>query len=301
MINLFAYSDRVKTNNPQLRDFDYARQIVDVPTSKTRSQQHVISPKETESILSLQRTITGGASWTISNPEGVTSRFTWSVTNPVLRTQRVGGTLANADTISAARLATSKIIRLTFSNPLAVSIVAGDEIFIGPGSGLSALNQGIFTIVASTSLTVDLLSEEMVTEPSVIITDINDIYAYSVGPVRVGDSLRISSTSFNFGNRGEFQITKVTSKFLEVQNSDLVPEGPIAANIMIYDHVYKMFYLETDQKINIYLNSSADAITVEPFQDGGLVGVYLLRGPVVTVDIENVGVEEANITSFFAM
>jgi hypothetical protein len=302
LVNIFAYSDSVKSNNPRLRDFDYARQISDVATSKTRSQQHIINIAEEETVLSMLRPLTGGASWTVSNPEGFTARYTWSGTNPVLRTERTGGSFVDGNTVSVARQATSRVVRLTFSNLLAAGIIAGDELFIGEGSGLTPLNQGIFTVVAASGNTIDVLSNDMVNETAIVATTAADVYAFSAGPVRTGDFLRVTSTAFNFGNRGDFQITKITSRFVEIQNANLVPEGPVTANVVVYDQLYKLTYIESDQKVNVYVNGSADPTVLEPIQDGepGLVAVYLVRGSVFSVRIENVGLNAANVTTFFA-
>lgn len=300
-INLFAYSDVAKTNDPQLKDFDYARRLVDIPTMKTRSQHHIISPTESETVLSIQRALTTGASWTVSNTEGVTSTFTWSGVNPVLRTERVGASLIGA-TVGVVRQASSKIVRLTFSASPGTGIVANDEIYLGVGSGLSAFNLGIFPVVAASGNTVDVISEDMVNETGILIADPLDVYAYSPGPVRVGDFLNVSSTVFNFGNRGEYLVTRVTSRFVEVQNSNVVPEGPLTADVVVYDQLYRLTYIETDQKVNVHINGSPNPIVVEPVQDGepGLVGVYLVRGAVFSVTIENIGPIAANVTTFFA-
>lgn len=300
-INLFAYSDGVPTNNPQLRDFDYARRIDNTPTSKTRSQQYIIPIADTQSIMSLNRALTTGASWTISNPTGVTSRFTWSGTNPVLRTERTGSVLSTSDTVIVNRQAQSQVVRLTFSASPGSSIAAGDELYIGPDVGLNPLNQGYFTVVGVSGLNVDVLSASMVNETVTLLVP-SDIYFYSSGPVRVGDFLLVKDTAFNFGNRGEFQITAVTSRFVEVQNTDLVPEGPVTADVVAYDQIYRLMYLETDQVVNVYINGSVVPIQVEPIQEGqpGMVGIFLSRTPVYSVSIQNLGFNAANVTSFFA-
>lgn len=306
LINLFAYSDGQPTNNPQLRDFDYARRLQDVPTSKTRTQQHIVSINESETVMSLQRSLASGSSWTISNPEGVTARWEWSGLSPGLRTERGGSALTTASTVSVVRQGNSQVVRLTFSESPGTGIVAGDEIYLGPNSGLSPMNSGIFTVVAASGpgKWVEVLAQDMVNESLAAVLDETDIYAFSSGPVRVGDYLRVSDTAFNFGNRGEYQITRVTSRFLEVQNSNVVPEGstPITADIVVYDQLYKLTYLESDQPVNVYVNGATSPIAVEPVQagQGGLVGVLLWRGPVYSLVIENVGFNAANIVSFFA-
>lgn len=301
-INLFVYSDGTPTNSPQLRDFDYARRLSDVPTSKARSQQHIVSVNETDTILSLQRPLTTGASWTITCTEGVTARWTWSGVNPILRTERTGSALTTSSIVDVVRQGNSKVIRVTFSQSPGTAIVAGDELFLGPNSGVSPINQGIYPVVAASGNWVEIIGQDMVNETALLVVDPLDIYAFSAGPVRVGDYVKVSNTAFNFGNRNEFQITKVTSRFFEVQNSDTVPEGPITSDVVIYDQLYKLTYIETDQPVNIYINNSNDPLHVEPIQEGqgGLIGVLLWRGPVYALKIENIGYNSANVTSMFA-
>jgi hypothetical protein len=191
---------------------------------------------------------------------------------------------------------------LTFSDSPGTGIVSGDTLYLGPASGVTTLNEGAFPVVAASGTWVEVLAPDMVNETAITVADPADIYAFSPGPVRVGDSVLVNNTAFNFGNRGEFQITAMTSRWLEIQNSDLVLEGPITADIVVYDQLYKLTYLESDQPVNVYLNGSAQAMKIEPISEGqgGLVGFLLWRGPVYSVSIENVGYESANITSFFA-
>lgn len=301
-VNLVVFSDGIQTNNPSLKDFDYSRRLTDIPTSKARSQQHAVSVNETENVLSLQRSLTSGASWTITSDIGVAARWTWSVVDPILRTERVSSALTNLSTVNVARQGYSKVVRLTFSDIPGVGIITGDEIYIGSNSGLTELNQGIFTVVAASGNWIEVLGENMVNETGVAIVDPTDIYAYSSGPVRQGDYVKISDTNFNYGNRNEFEITKVTSRFFEVQNSNTVPEGPISADVVVYDQLYKLTYIETDQPVNIYINNSSTPVQVEPIQEGqgGLVGIFLWRGPVYSIAIENKGYNSANVTSLFA-
>ena len=301
-INLLSYNDTVPTNSPSLSTFNWARRLSDIPTDKSGSKQHVVSVNQVESILSLQRSLTTGASWTVSNTVGVTARWTWSGVNPTLRTERVGSALTTSSTINVVRQGNSKVVKLTFSGSPGTGIVSGDTLYLGSNSGVNALNEGMFSVVSAGGTWIEVLGPDMVNESGVVVVDPTDIYAFSAGPVRVGDSLLVNNVAFNFGNREESQITAVTSRWLEVQNSNVVPEGPITADIVVYDQLYKLTYLESDQPVNVYINSSAQAMQIEPIQEGqgGLVGFLLWRGPVYSVSIENLGYEPANITSFFA-
>lgn len=299
-INLLAFSDGEPTNNPQLRDFDYARRLSDVPTAKTTTVKKSIGVSTTDTIMSVTRALTSGASWTVTNPLGVTAQYTWSGTNPLLRTERTGSALTNLSTCAIVRLG-QNVVQLQFSASPGTSIVPSDEIYIGPASGFNVTNQGIFTVVGVSGNNIDVLSTGMVNDNSTTI-DPTDIYAYSAGPVRVGDFVNITNAAFNYGNRGEYPITMVTSRFLQVQNQNLVPEGPITADFVVYDVVYNLTYIETDQLISVFVNGSSTPLQVAPVQDGqpGLVGVLLWRGPVYSIAVQNNGFNPATVTTFLA-
>ena len=300
---VFAYSDGSETNNPRLQDFSYQRQIADQPTSKTRSQQYIVSPSETETALNVQRTITTGASWVVNSIENtLMARLTWTGINPVLRVERTGSTLVNGGTYSITRQASSKVVRVDFGiKSVGTGLIVGDEIYFGPGSGLLESEQGVYSIVGSTSTTVDIIAPLLIDQVGLVITSAVDIYAFSAGPVRVNDFVKINS-AFSFGNRGEFKLTKVTSRFIEFQNGNVIPEGPITQDITFYDQLYKTMFLESDQVVNIYINGSLVPITIEPYCPGqnGLVGYLLMRSPVFLVSIENLGNADAHVTTFFA-
>lgn len=299
-INLLAFSDGEPTNNPQLRDFDYARRLPDVPTAKTQTVKKVVGPQVTENLMSVQRTLTSGASWTVTNPSGVTSQLTWSGVNPLLRTERTGSALSGSSTCAVVRLGQS-VVQLQFSASPGTGIIAGDEIYLGPTSGFSIQNQGIFTVVGVSGNNVDVLSTTMVNENDTT-SDPTAIYAFSAGPVRVGDFVNIMNVAFNFGNRGEYPITMVTSRFIQVQNQNLVPEGPITADFVVYDVVFNFTYIETDQQVSVFINGSSTPVIVTPIQAGqpGLVGVILWRGPVYSISVQNSGYNSATVTTFLA-
>ena len=301
---IFAYSDGSETNNPRLQDFSYQRQIPDQPTSKTRSQQYIVSPSETETALNVQRPIISGTSWSINAvADTLYAQASWTgMVNPILRTERTGSTLANADIYSITRQSSSKVVRVDFgSKSVGTGLLVGDEIYFGPGSGLVDSDQGVYSIVGSTSHTVDIIAPSLGDQAGMIIVSASDIYAFSSGPVRVNDFVKVGS-AFSFGNRGEFKVTQVTSRFVQFHNSDLIIEGPITQDITFYDQLYKTMFLESDQTINVYINGSSTPITIEPYCPGqnGLIGYLLMRSPVFLISIENLGNADAHVTTFFA-
>lgn len=312
-LNIFAYSDGAPTNNPRLRDFDYARQIPDVPTSKTRSEQHEISPSEDETIISLARTIdsTPPPTWTVSVDTGAKTRLTWSTNNPVLRTERITGTpLIAGDVYTVARLGASQVVRITLpaSRSLGAGIVQNDEIILGADSGLDLIFQGVYIVVGSgTSVGqqyVDIIAPDLEDNPAVTVGAAPVIYTFSPGPVRVGDTIKIPD-GFSYGNRGEFIVTAVTSRYVEYRNQDAAPEAVTPAtaddDIVIYDQLYKFCYIESNQKVKLFVNDGNEML-IEPHACGqaGLVGFFMLRGPVYKVRIENLGPTPATVMSFFA-
>lgn len=313
LLNIFAYSDGAQTNNPRLRDFDYSRQIQDIPTSKTRSEQHVISPSEEEIIVSLARPIdsTPPATWTTSVQSAGKVRLTWSTNNPGLRTERVTGTpLVDGDVYATARLGQSQVVRITLPSgrSLGAGIQANDELLIGSGSGLNAIFEGTYPVVGSGvdsgQQYVDIIAPDMEDNPSVTIEGTPEMFVFSPGPVRVGDTIRVPD-GFSYGNRGEYLVTSVTSRWVEYRNQEAFPETVTPAtpddDIVFFDQLYKFCYIEADQRVKLYINDG-NAIIVDPTTPGqaGLIGYFLLRGPVYKVRVENLGPVQASVMSFFA-
>jgi hypothetical protein len=193
------------------------------------------------------------------------------------------------------------VVRVNFGTKIVgTSIVVGDEIYFGAGSGLSASEQGVYPIVGVSTNYVDIIAPDLV-DQVVTLADAADVYAFSSGPVRVNDYVRLG-TAFAFGNRGEFQVTRVTSRFIEFQNGECIPEGPITQDLTIYEQVYKVLFLESDQRVNVYINGAVTPLAIEPYMDGqsGMVGYLMVRTPVYSLSIENLGETAANVTTFFA-
>jgi hypothetical protein len=178
----------------------------------------------------------------------------------------------------------------TGTAPTFGGMVAGDGVTLG--TGFATLNQGDFTIVNVgadfVEFTNKLASNETVTA---------QVEIYSSGPVQIGDTLCLTSTAFSFPNRGQFKILRVTDALVEFSNADVVPETGItgvgATELVVYSSSWNWMLMAMEGKAIVRLNGDTDSgVEVEPQSDGDIVndpGLFLKRGKVFSVDIENPG------------
>ena len=313
LVNFLVYSDGAPSNSPKLRDVDYARQLVSIPTGNSYSQRMMISPQSSQLIMQTQRSLTQDATtqYTVSLISGSTYRFRHSGgTNPTLRTKR-SFTFSALTEFDVSKV--GDIIRYTWNgtgvdpNFATNGVIVGDVVHILTGTPFNSLNQGTFTVVGVTDDWFEVLNSSGVPEITIAlgpnIDSVPPMSIYSAAGVQVGDQARIVATAFNVENRGIFTITEVTSEYFELSNGNPgIPEGPItlgAANgIVFYPDVYKWLYIEADQKVSIRINGdTSDNVELEPViaADPSAPAVYLQRGGVFKLEIANNGVKTASV------
>jgi hypothetical protein len=305
-ISLLCYSDGEVTNSPRLIDYNYQIQIPDQETSRTRSQKYIVSPSESEYVLNQKRDLTTGASWEVSvSPSSAVSsvRLKWTGINPNLRTERTTGrTFVSSSAVTLMRVTGSKVMKITsLGKSFSSNITVGDELYISPSCGMSnPSDAGKYPVVGieNSGESVLVFAPDMMNDDFVSVS--SDIYAFSSGPVRDGDFVKLGS-AFAFSNRGQFKVTMVTSRFFEIQNPNYMNET-VTQDVEIFDTLYKTTVITTDQTVELYVNDSQTPLTIEPYLAGniGLVGYFTWRGPVYQLRVTNVGNVEANVSTFFS-
>ena len=153
-------------------------------------------------------------------------------TNPNFRARRTLS-LSQTTVVNIARLS-DIVTRISFSEAIGSNVKLNDILLfekdndIGLQSPFNAVNTGVpCRIVGVTSNFIDV--EDMgvlVNDPSVLMgVDYLDILkVFSSSGAQVTDTVNITSSSVNYGNRGSFKIVFVSADYIDIEAPSLVPE-----------------------------------------------------------------------------
>ncbi len=313
LIHLLAYSDAV-SNDPKLRDLDYARQFIGVETKNSYDRRFSIAPKSSLEVVTLARPLTQDATtqYQVYLYNGNTFRWVYKGgTNPNLKNQR---TLTYDATTEFDITKTGDVVKYKWNgigaNPdfITNGVTEGDILHIEANGNFNILNEGDFIIVGVEADYLEVINSKGVAETGIAVGgNINGIYLpidiYASSGVQVGDQVKIIAPLFNIENQGIFTITGVTSQYFEFNNGNPgIPEGPFSIgadnNIIFFPSIYKWCYIESDQKISVRVNAdTSDNIEIEPLTlaDNSNIGVYLQRGGIWKLVLANNGNNIANI------
>ena len=314
LINILGYSDSAVTTNPLLRDTDYKRQFIGIPTASSFSQRLAIPAQTFMTVASTARALSQDATtqYKIDLYQNNTFRFSWAGgTNPAIKTKR-SVTYSNATTFTLTKV--GNIITYTWAgagvdpNFAANGVVAGDIFHIEVGGNFNPANSGSFVIVGVADSYVEIINPDGVEETAIALGAVVDglwspLQIFKNDGVQVGDNVSITSTSFNVNNRGIYTIINATSEYFEIENGlPGVPEGPFAIGsasaIAFYSDIFKFTYIESDQTVSVRINGDgSDRVQIEPVEpaDPLNVGFYLQRGGVWSLVIANNSNTTANV------
>jgi hypothetical protein len=153
-------------------------------------------------------------------------------TNPNFRVRR-SLTVNSTTTVSVTRL-NDIVARVQFSGAIGSNAKLNDILLfekdndIGLQSPFNAVNTGIPCRIVGVG--ADFLDVEdsgvLVNDPSVLLgVDYLDVLkVFSAIGAQITDTLSISSSAFNYGNRGSFKIVAVSADYIDIEAPSLVPE-----------------------------------------------------------------------------
>lgn len=159
-------------------------------------------------------------------------RWTGTGTNPNFRVRKAL-TVTNTTTVTISRLSDT-IARVQFSVGIGVAPKVDDVLLfeksndIGLASPFNAVNQGIpVRIVGVNSNYLDVEDAGVFVNETAVVLGIdylNVLKVFSSTGAQVTDELKISSSVFNYGNRGAYKIVAVSADYIDIEASSLVPE-----------------------------------------------------------------------------
>jgi hypothetical protein len=300
-VNLVAYADATKSDNPRVKFADLSWSMMGLPTGIPHQIPIYLAPGETKSIVLLNRTLSfnGSTSFNIELVDGTLDARL--VGDFAARTGRPDGN----GTTEWAVTRTGNLTRFTYTgtgtSPTFGSIVAGDGVTIE--AGFNELNQGDFTIVKVGADYFEVINA--IAQPETVVAQVE---IYSNGPVQIGDTLDLSSAGFSSPNQGKFKIKRVTDKWVQFANSYAIDQtgvtGVASTDLVIYPELHTWMLLAVDRRVFVRVNGdTGNGTEVEPPLEGDLVnypGLYIKRGKVYRLELVNPSLAPATGTVFLA-
>lgn len=201
----------------------------------------VLDPREERIVASTRKLLSLDATTGIEIIQpynNLAQETTWRIrwngagANPNFRVRR-SLTISNTTTVNVTRL-NDAVTRVQFSVAIGANAKVNDILLIekendlGLVSPFNPVNQGVparIVGIGTNYLDVDDAGV-LVNETNILLgvnyLDILKVFS-SVG-VQVTDVLKISSSAFNYGNRGTYKIIFVSSDYIDIEAPSLIPE-----------------------------------------------------------------------------
>lgn len=309
--------DSVISNQPALQYVNWKRSIRTIAVENPTTRSIVVAPGETQSFFNGMVPLTTDGttefSLELSPLASDIYRITWTAgTDPTFRVDRGVDVTGNSLTLTVNLNGTMTVD--TFSGTPFASVLVGDEVFIpGPTTGdpdspFNSINEGAWSVIAVGGLGASLTlvrpaGQDFSGVSEVLIpTAQYDLLAFSSTGVRIGNGLDISA-GFALVSQKTFEVTQVTSKWVEIRSSQALPDEfgiiPGAMGIQVFKDAKRYFRIEVDQECIIRLNGDSDSsVRVSPWVAGdpGMVGEFTKTGPTWEITVLNRSSQAMNAT-----
>lgn len=227
----------LKSSSAASLAFDVAGLVLDI----AEGFSVVLDPREERIVASTRKLLSLDATTGIEITQpynNLAQETTWRIrwngagANPNFRVRR-SLTISNTTTVNVTRL-NDAVTRVQFSVAIGANAKVNDILLIekendlGLVSPFNPVNQGVparIVGIGTNYLDVDDAGV-LVNETNILLgvnyLDILKVFS-SVG-VQVTDVLKISSSAFNYGNRGTYKIIFVSSDYIDIEAPSLIPE-----------------------------------------------------------------------------
>lgn len=303
LVYLNTYSDQTSTNAANLNNFKWKRDINSLPVSNPYSLAFSVAPGETKALFNGVRTIS-------QDNTTVYSLAPIPLSSNAYNLSWVSGTMPQFRISRNLAIDATTAVTVTINGPLATftstggtlfdtsSVVVGDYIVIGSQFNVQNQGQGKVLALSSTSMTVQ--NPVGVNEGPIVLgaSFANQIQVFSSAGIQPGDTLVIGS-GFSTVSQGSYKVLNATANTLQFYSTALLPTETVQTTVSLYSSAKQLIYLESDQKINVIVNSS-NTSSIEPFVNGSSTqpGILMQKTTVYSLSITNNGINTANM--FFA-
>jgi hypothetical protein len=303
LVHLNAYSDSQTSNNPNLNNLKWSRELLGVTVKDPRSESARIAAGTSRTIFNGSRTLAQDETteYDLTLKSGTSNTYVLEHsggTAPAFRTRRSIQTSAET-TFEVTKNADLVTIKQTSDGGgflVESDVVPGDNVYIG--APFAAQNQGIKVILALTSDSISFVSADAVAEEEVVLGALYDsnFRIFSAAGVQAGDSLAIEA-GFSALSHGSYEITQVKDGSIEFYSTASLPEETnITTNVAVYTDGKRLVYVESNKKIQVTINGGQTFI-VQPVvnQNNVSPGMLLLTASVYSLTVQNIDTAEAAV------
>jgi len=219
-------------------------------------------------------------------------------TAPQFRTARTTGADATTQVTVTKNGNVSTFIS-TAGTPLSLvsgGVVVGDQIKIG--TAFSALNQGVFKVIAVTATSVSVENPFGGAEGPITLgaSFADQIRIFSASGVQIADTLNISG-GFSLATQGSYEITAARDNEIEFYSTSALPLETVTTNALtIYSQAKHMVYIESSKKTRVAVNGAQQG-SVEPLVSGADIrpGVMLKTETMWSLVLTNDSLDTADV------
>ena len=278
---VLLYADS-NVENPKIRLADVTDTFQQIIINNVRSNEIIIEPNESETIANTQRTLATITStvFSFTRPIDVqpTMRVEWtSGADPVFRTLRnIGIDTTTHIAISRVGPRSMKIESISGTPITTTSVFTGDVVWFERNSDsytspFNAYNVDRAFIVQSKGVNSIIVNDEgiMAEENDVTISSTADLKIF-VQPlptsVKLNDYINITTSAYNFYNRGIFKILRVTDKYLEFENPYGVIESVTNSTngLVVFDYLIRFAHIIANGEIELRFDGNSSGLTITP-------------------------------------
>jgi hypothetical protein len=303
LVHLNAYSDAASTNNPNLNNFKWSRDVQGLAIDEAKSEGFRLASGVTNTIFNGSRTIShdGTTIYDLSIKAGTANTYILKATGgtlPVFKTLRALTTSA-ATTLAVTKNA--NLVTVTVSGGpavdfIAAGVVAGDLVLLG--TPFATQNQGTFKLLSATTTSISFENAGGVAQATVSLTAgfADEMRIFSAAGVQIGDTLAISG-GFSALTQSNYEITYVADYYLEFYSTATLPQETKTTNqIAAYTDAKQLIYIESNKKLNVTINGT-QILKIEPFVNGNTVtpGMLLLKANIFSLSVSNADASEASV------
>ena len=316
-----AFDDAIASNNPQKKNFDWSTQLQGIVVDNPSSTPFRIPAGQCASLFDGTRTIgydaTTAFSLNVLNiaPNRYRLKWTGVGTAPTFRTDRaVSFTSSPPVTLTITPQLNQAVVITCSLGAIFGSVVVGDIVYI-PGqstgdssSPFNTLNEGYWSVLhaTTTQLTLVRMPNTVYSAKGEVVTIAanSSFQVFSADGVQLDDTLALVQ-GFDSPLIQNYEIVAVTANSLDFISgttlANIASVVPGSNSIIIFSDAKSWVALETDQNIDITLNSNSTAsFTVEPFLAGDptKVGTFQLAGTVFSLKVLNKSSTPATVRIF---